>query len=209
MSNIHVIDHPLVAHLLGEARSEQTGPQRFREVVSRIGVMLAYEATRDLPTTPTEVRTPIETTTARRLGVPVTIVPILRAGLGLAQGIMDLLPEAQIGHVGLFRDEASLKPVSYYHKLPREVSDSVALLVDPMLATGGSAVKGVELLRNMGCRDVRMICLLAAPEGLTHLHAHHPDVPVFTAAVDRQLNESGFILPGLGDAGDRLFGTTR
>ncbi|MBI1335482.1 MAG: uracil phosphoribosyltransferase [Phycisphaera sp.] len=205
---IHIADHPLIADKLAEARDEKTPPLRFRQLVSQIGALLAYEATRDLDTTLTTIRTPLEEMQVRVVKKPITIVPILRAGLGLAEGIMDLLPDAHVGHVGMFRDDSTLNPVSYYRKIPVEAREGVTLLVDPMLATGGSAIAAVSLLKDHGCPDIRMIALVAAPEGWNKLHREHPDVPVYTAALDRQLNNKGFILPGLGDAGDRLFGTT-
>ncbi len=205
---LHIAQHPLVGHLLAEARRSDTPPHRFRVIVASIGAMLAYEATRDLPTRQQTIRTPLETTTVQRLAGPLCIIPVLRAGLGLAQGMIDLLPEAHVGHIGIFRDEKSLSPVSYYHKIPIEAARGVALLADPMLATGGSALAAIDLLHRHGCTDVRVLCLVAAPEGLGKVRAAHPTVPIFAAALDRQLNDRGFILPGLGDAGDRLFGTT-
>lgn len=205
--NLHIISHPLVAHMLAEARDVATAPAAFRSLLHRIGAMLAYEALRDAPQHDAAVITPLESMPVKRLTLPITIVPILRAGLGLAQGMFDLLPDARMGHIGLFRNEQTLLPVTYYENLPRDLADGPVLLVDPMLATGGSACEGLDRLRKRGCRDVRFICLVAAPEGVTKLTAADPDVPIFTAALDRQLNERGYILPGLGDAGDRLYGT--
>ena len=205
--SLHVIDHPVVARLLTVARDRATPPPQFRHALAQIGLLLAYEATRDLATARVPTVTPMEETKGYTLKKPVSIVPILRAGLGLAEGIVQLLPEAQIGHIGMFRDERALRPVSYYQKLPARIAQGTTLLVDPMLATGGSAMAGVELLKQHGCRDFRLICLVAAPEGVDRLTAEHPDTPIYTAALDRELDERGYILPGLGDAGDRLFGT--
>lgn len=205
---VTLIDHPLVADMLAELRDRRTTPPRFRALVGRLGELLAYEATRHLPLEQVTVQTPLEACAGQRLRAPITLVPILRAGLGLAEGMSRLLPSAQVGHIGLFRDEAQLSPVWYYEKVPASAARGPVLLVDPMLATGGSAVEAVRLLHKHGCRDIRFVCILAAPEGLTRLRAAHPAVPIFTAAIDRQLNEQGYILPGLGDAGDRIFGTT-
>jgi len=204
---IHVIDHPLIAHYLTRIRDRATGPAMFRQMVGQIGSLLAYEATRDLATEAVEVETPMTRCTGVRLSRPLVIVPILRAGLGYAEAIHRLIPDAIIGHLGMYRDEATLRPVSYYQNLPKQLRDGPALLVDPMLATGGSAVAAVNVLREAGCTDVRFICLIAAPEGIAALRAGCGDVPVYTASVDERVNERGFILPGLGDAGDRLFGT--
>lgn len=202
-----VVEHPLIAHLLAEARQRDTSHTRFRQLLDHLGVLLAYEATADLESHEVTIQTPLEPVRARRLKRPIAIVPILRAGLGMVRSMADLLPDAAVGHVGMFRDEQKLVPVSYYQKLPADAAHSHVLLVDPMLATGRSAVAAVSLLRDSGCRDIRMVCLVAAPEGLKEMAIRHPDVPIYTAAVDRQLNDQGFILPGLGDAGDRLFGT--
>lgn len=208
MSNVHAIDHPLIAHDLSIARDRDTPTPMFREAVGRVGVMLAYEATRDLALEDRPLTTPMETMTARQLMPPVTIVPILRAGLGFADAIHRILPGANMGHLGMFRDEKKLTPVGYYQKLPHDVADGPVLLVDPMLATGGSAIAAVRLLKGLGCKDIRFLCLIAAPEGIAKLQAAADDVPIYTAAIDRELNEHGYILPGLGDAGDRIFGTT-
>lgn len=207
-TRLHVIDHPLIAQMLTEARQADTPAPRFRELLARIGMLLAYEATRDLRTRPRRIRTPMEPADGVALDEPVSIVPILRAGLGLAEGVGQLLPGASVGHIGMFRDERELRPVSYYQKLPADVGRGTTLLIDPMLATGGSALAGIELLRQHGCRDIRLLCLLAAPEGIERVHKVEPAVSIWTAAVDRELDDRGYILPGLGDAGDRLFGTT-
>lgn len=204
---LQIIDHPLVGHLLTEARDQSTSSARFRDLLGMIARLMAYEVTRDLATCPRQVQTPLEQFDGIELQLPVTIVPILRAGLGMAEGIWRLLPQANMGHLGMYRDEQSLEPVSYYKRLPSNVADGPVLVVDPMLATGGSAVAAVNELKQEGCRDVRFICLVAAPEGVNVMVAAHPDVPICTAALDRQLNDIGYILPGLGDAGDRVFGT--
>jgi uracil phosphoribosyltransferase len=208
LRQLHVIDHPLVSHMLSEARDAQTPSRRFRRLLSSIGSLLAYEAMRDLRMDPVDIHTPMEKCQGSRLRLPVTIVPILRAGLGMADGVHEVIPEAHVGHIGMFRDEKNLLPVSYYLKLPARVAQGPVLLVDPMLATGGSAVAAVRILREHGCTDVRLICLIAAPEGVAALSSEYPNVPIYTASLDRQLNEKGYIMPGLGDAGDRLFGTT-
>jgi uracil phosphoribosyltransferase len=203
----HLVDHPLVADMLARARERDTQPAVFRRLLASMGALLAYEATRDLPTEPITVYSPLEPVNARAVRLPLTIVPILRAGLGMADGIHDLIPAAQMGHIGLYRDEASLQPVNYFERLPGNVSEGPVLLVDPMLATGGSAVSAGQRLRDKGCRDVRLISLVAAPQGVKAYRKAMPDSPVYAAALDRELNEHGFILPGLGDAGDRLYGT--
>ena len=205
--NLTLLDHPVAAHLVTHIRDEQTQPPRFRDLVSRVGMLLAYEATRDFPTQKVDVKTPIKVTQGEVLELPLTVVPILRAGLGLADGVMQLIPKAAMGHVGMFRDEQALTPVSYYEKLPPQIAQGPVLLVDPMLATGGSAVAAVDLLKSRGCKDIRFLCLISAPEGIVALSTAHPDVPIFTAAIDEKLNEIGYIVPGLGDAGDRLYGT--
>ncbi len=205
--NVHLIDHPLVAHLQTELRSRDTGTYRFREIAERLGELLAYEALRDAPRQAHTVSTPLEAYTGTQLKGPVTVVPILRAGMGPAAGMARMIPGAQVGHLGMFRDEKSLKPVSYYVKLPVDIARGVVLLVDPMLATGGSASAAVHVLKQRGCRDIRFTCLVASPEGIKRMQTDHKEVSITTCAIDRQLNEKGYILPGLGDAGDRIFGT--
>lgn len=204
---LHVVDHPVIADLLAEARDRRTRPAVFRELLRRTGALLLYEALRDAPQRDVQIETPLETMSVRRLKLPITLVPILRAGLGLAHGMMDVVPEARMGHIGLYRDEQTLEPVTYYENLPPEISEGLVILVDPMLATGGSLHAALDQLRARGCRNVRIVSLVAAPEGVQRIEAAAPDVPIYTAALDRQLNEKGFILPGLGDAGDRLYGT--
>lgn len=197
----------MVEHLLAEIRDRATDPPRFRFLVRLAGALVSYEATRDLPSRPERIETPLESCEVRRLALPITIVPILRAGLGMADGAMDILPEAQVGHLGMRRDEDRLEPVSYFEKMPANLERGPVLVVDPMLATGGSAAAAFTALKRHGCGDIRLVCLVAAPEGAARLHEAHPDVRMFAGALDRELNARGFILPGLGDAGDRMFGT--
>lgn len=207
MQNVTVVDHPLAAHLLTELRDVATEPERFRHLSRRLGTVLALEATRGLATRGESVETPLTTTEGRRLDRPVVAVPILRAGLGLLETVTDLLPDVRVGYAGLERDEATLQPTSYYLKVP-ELRDASVLLLDPMLATGGSAAFAITLLKEHGATDIQLVCVVASPEGLAHLAQTHPDVRVVTAAIDEGLNEVGYIIPGLGDFGDRLFGTS-
>ena len=206
-TNVIIIDHPVIQTKLTELRDFTTDHRKFRALLNEIASLMVYEVTRDWPTTPRLVQTPMERTTGRVLAKRVTLVPILRAGLGMSDGVLRLLPEARLGHVGVSRNENTLEPISYYHKLPPDIAGTEVLVIDPMLATGGSALAAVSLLKAAGVTSMRFVCLVAAPEGIQALHQAHPEVPVYTAAVDRQLNEKGYILPGLGDAGDRLFGT--
>ena len=205
--NVFVIDHPVVQTKLTELRDFTTDHRKFRALLDEVASLMVYEVTRDWPTTPRPVQTPLERTTGHVLARPVTIVPILRAGLGMADGVLRLLPEARVGHFGVYRNEKTLEPVSYYQKLPPDVAATEVLLIDPMLATGGTASAAVSLLKQAGVTAIRLVCLVAAPEGIQTLHALHPEVPVYCAAVDRELSDRGYILPGLGDAGDRTFGT--
>jgi uracil phosphoribosyltransferase len=208
-ANLHLVVHPLVASSMARLRDRTTSDAEFRALVRRVSAFLLIEATRGLPLRDVEVETPFEPTTGRTLARPVVVVPILRAGLGLADGVLDLLPEARVGHVGVYRDETTLKPVPYYAKIPAEARDGTVLLVDPMLATGGTAVYAATLLKRRGCRDLAMLALLCAPEGVRRMGEAHPDVPIHAAALDRGLDANGRIRPGLGDAGDRIFGTER
>ena len=201
------IDHPVIRTKLTELRDYKTEHAKFRGLLNEIGSLMVYEVTRDWPTTPQPIRTPMEPMVGQTLARRVTLVPILRAGLGMAEGVLRLLPEARLGHLGVYRDERTLEPVSYYQKLPPDIAETEVLLIDPMLATGGSAIAAVTVLKAAGVTGMKFVCLVAAPEGIDALHRQHPDVPVYCAAVDRQLNEKGYILPGLGDAGDRIFGT--
>lgn len=206
--NLRVVDHPLVQHKMGLLRDEATSKKAFRELVDELSMLLAYEATGDLPLEPVTVRTPLEEMEGRRLaGKKVVLVPILRAGLGMVDGVLRLMPSARVGHVGLYRDHDTLEPHHYYFKIPPEAGARQFIVLDPMLATGGSASAAIAELKENGATDIQLMCLVAAPEGVRQLQADHPDVRIITAALDRQLNEIGYILPGLGDAGDRLFGT--
>ena len=206
--NLTVIDHPLVQHKVAVLRDVQTSKKKFKELVDEIAMLMAYEVTKTLPLEEVEIETPLEKTTQRKLaGKKLTVVPILRAGLGMVEGVVRLIPSARVGHIGLFRDHDTLEPVDYYFKIPREPESREFILLDPMLATGGSAVAAVTSLKRSGATHVQFVCLVAAPEGVQRMLDEHPDVHVFTAALDRELNDHGYILPGLGDAGDRLFGT--
>ncbi len=206
-TNVILIDHPVIQTKLTELRDFTTDHRKFRALLNEIAALMVYEVTRDWPTRPRPVQTPMERTTGQVLARKVTLVPILRAGLGMADGVLHLLPDARVGHLGVYRDEKTLEPVSYYQKLPPDIADTEVLLIDPMLATGGSGSAAVSYLKNAGVKAMKFVCLVAAPEGIDALHRLHADVPIYTAAIDRQLNEKGYILPGLGDAGDRTFGT--
>ena len=200
--------HPLVQHKLTKLRDKATSSTNFRRLLREIGLLLGYDATRDLPMVQTRIETPIEAMDAPMLdGKKLVVVPILRAGLGLAEGVTDLVPLARVGHVGLYRDPHTLTPVEYYLKLPDDMAERVAVVVDPMLATGNSAAAAVARIKQAGATDIRFVCLLSAPEGLQAFHDEHPEVPIFTCAIDRGLDDHGYIRPGLGDAGDRLYGT--
>ena len=203
--SVTLVDHPLAGHLLAQLRSEDTPPPLFRTLAKRLALALTLEAIRDLPTTEVPVRTPLETTSGRMLG-DLVAVPILRAGLGMLEAVTELFPEVAVGYIGLERDEASLKPQSYYRKLP-PVQGRHVLVLDPMLATGGSGSAATAAVKEGGPASIRFVCVVSAPEGIARMETDHPDVPIFTAAIDRQLNERGYIVPGLGDFGDRLFGT--
>lgn len=206
--NLTVIQHPLVRHKITLLRDKRTATRDFKALVNEIAMLMAYEATQDLPLEPVEVETPLEATTGAQVaGKKLALVPILRAGLGMVDGIMQLIPGARVGHIGLYRDDETLEPVHYYFKIPGAEQDRLFFVLDPMLATGGSAVHAITALKNVGARQIRLLCLVAAPEGVQKMLTAHADVPVFTAALDRELNANGYILPGLGDAGDRLFGT--
>ncbi|MBQ7486661.1 MAG: uracil phosphoribosyltransferase [Clostridia bacterium] len=208
MSTVHVFDHPLITHKLSIMRDKETGPKEFRELLNEISTLMAYEVTRDLPMKTVEIETPIcKTNTKKLAGKKLAIVPILRAGLGMVDGIMSLVPAAKVGHIGLYRDPDTLEPVEYYCKLPADAQDRVILLVDPMLATGGSSSAAIGFLKKRGCFNIRLVCLIAAPEGIARIQKDHPDVDIYVAGLDDHLNEHGYIFPGLGDAGDRLFGT--
>ena len=206
--NLTVVTHPLVQHKMALLRDVGTSKKQFRELVDELSMLLAYEATKELPLATVSVETPLERTEARRVaGKKVTLVPVLRAGLGMVDGVLRLMPSARVGHIGLYRDHATLEPVHYYFKIPGDAESREFIILDPMLATGGSASAAVTALKEGGAAAVRLMCLVAAPEGVDRMERDHPDVAVIAAALDRQLNEHGYILPGLGDAGDRLFGT--
>ena len=208
MSNLHVIDHPLIAHKLSIMRNKRTGSKDFGELLDEIAMLMGYELTRDLPLEDVVIETPIEKMVAKTVsGKKLAIVPILRAGLGMVDGLRRLVPVARVGHIGLYRDPETHKPVEYYCKLPTDIEDRIVILVDPMLATGGSAVDALTMLKNRGCKHIRFMCLVAAPEGVKAVTEAHPDVEIYTAALDKGLNEKAYIVPGLGDAGDRIFGT--
>ena len=207
MSQVFCSNHPLILHKLALLRDVHTEPKKFREVVAEITQLLTYEATQDLATVEEEVQTPLTTTTCRVVSERVGLVPVLRAGLGMVEAVLTLLPYAQVWHIGLFRDERTLKPISYYNRLPDHSTVDTCLLLDPMLATGGSAAATVDILKRWGATRIKYVGLIAAPEGIATLSKQHPDVPMHVAAVDSHLNERGYIVPGLGDAGDRQFGT--
>lgn len=208
MGKVYVFDHPLIQHKLSYIRDKNTGTKEFRELVNEVATLMAFEITRELPLEDKEIETPVTTTTTKVLaGRKIGIVPILRAGLGMVEGILNLIPNAKVGHVGLYRDPETLKPVEYYVKLPTDVAERDFILVDPMLATGGSAVDAINSLKNRGAKNIKFMCLIASPEGVKAVQEAHPDVDVYIAALDDHLNDHGYIVPGLGDAGDRLFGT--
>ncbi|PCR98700.1 uracil phosphoribosyltransferase [Lactococcus fujiensis JCM 16395] len=208
MSKFQVVEHPLIQHKLSILRRKETSSKEFRELVDEIGMLMAYEVSRDLPLEDVEIDTPVAHMTAKRLaGKKLAIVPILRAGIGMVDGIYKLIPAARVGHIGMYRDEVTLKPVEYLVKMPTDIAERQVFLVDPMLATGGSAILGVDVLKKRGVKNIKFVCLVAAPEGVKAFQEAHPDVDMYCAALDDHLNEQGYIIPGLGDAGDRLFGT--
>ncbi|KQP25202.1 uracil phosphoribosyltransferase [Methylobacterium sp. Leaf102] len=205
---VRVVDHPLVQHKLTLLRDKARSTKGFRQILNEIGMLLAYEVTRDLPLESVTIETPIQTMQAPQIaGKKLVLAPILRAGTGFLDGMLSLMPSARVAHVGLYRDPESLEAVEYYFKAPSDLADRTVLVLDPMLATGNSAVAAITLLKARGAQDLRFVCLLAAPEGIAHLQAGHPDVPIWTAAIDSHLNDHGYIVPGLGDAGDRMYGT--
>ena len=208
MSTVHLIDHPLVQHKLTLMRRKDASTNSFRRLLNELSSLMAYEVTRDMPMQDIEIETPLETMTAKVIdGKKLVLVSILRAGNGILEGMLNVVPGARVGHIGLYRDPKTLTAVEYYFKMPSEMQDRDIIVVDPMLATGNSAVAAVERLKELSPKSIKFVCLLAAPEGVATLQAAHPDVPIFTAAIDRELNDHGYILPGLGDAGDRIFGT--
>lgn len=208
MSTLHVIEHPLIQHKLTYIRDKHTGTKEFRELVDEVSTLMAFEITRDMPLEEIEIETPVCKAKSKILsGKKIGIVPILRAGLGMVDGVRKLIPAAKVGHVGLYRDPKTLTPVEYYIKLPSDVEERDFIIVDPMLATGGSAVDAIQSLKQRGAKNIKFMCLIASPEGVEAVQKAHPDVDIYTAALDEKLNEQGYIVPGLGDAGDRLFGT--
>ena len=208
MGNVHVMDHPLVHHKLAVMRNKDTSVKEFRELVSEISALMCYEATRNLPTVDVKVETPVGTANCKMLaGKKLAIVPILRAGLGMVDALVDLIPSAKIGHIGLYRDPETHEPVEYYCKLPEDIGNRVVFVVDPMLATGGSAVAAINFLKKRGCKNIIMLNIIGCPEGIKRVQEEHPDVEMYLAACDEKLNEHAYIVPGLGDAGDRIFGT--
>ncbi len=207
MSNVFASNHPLVAHKLSRLRDKNTDPKKFRELVREIAALLAYEATADLLTVPRELETPLAKVTGAELQEKIGLVPVLRAGLGMVEGFWELMPSAEVWHIGLYRDEKTLRPVEYYNKLPLEPTVSVCLILDPMLATGGSATATADVLKRWGVKKIKYVGLIAAPEGIKAMQTAHPDIPIHIAAIDDHLNERAYIVPGLGDAGDRQFGT--
>ncbi|KGR80164.1 uracil phosphoribosyltransferase [Ureibacillus manganicus] len=208
MGKVYVFDHPLIQHKLTYIRDKNTGTKEFRELVDEVGTLMAFEITRDMPLEEIEIDTPIQKAKTKVLsGKKLAIVPILRAGLGMVEGVLKLIPAAKVGHVGLYRDPQTLKPVEYYVKLPADVEEREFIVVDPMLATGGSAVEAINALKKRGAKNIKFMCLVAAPVGVEAMQEAHPDVDIYIAALDEKLNDHGYIVPGLGDAGDRLFGT--
>ena len=208
MQKIVVMDHPLIQHKVGLIRKKETGSKEFRELIGEIAMYMCYEATRDLKLTDIEIETPICRTTVKELsGKKLAVVPILRAGLGMVEGMLAMIPAAKVGHIGLYRDPEILKPVEYYCKLPADSNEREVFVVDPMLATGGSAVAAIQMLKDKGVKNIRFLCIIAAPEGVEAMKKAHPDVDIYIGALDQHLNEHGYIVPGLGDAGDRIFGT--
>ena len=208
MSKVHVFDHPLIQHKLSYIRDARTGTKEFRELVDEVGMLMAYEVTRDLELQDVEIQTPVTKMTAKRLaGKKLAIVPILRAGLGMTDGVLSLVPAARVGHIGLYRDPETLEAVEYFAKMPQDIDERQIIVVDPMLATGASAIEAISSLKKRGAKSIRFMCLIAAPEGVEKMQEAHPDVDIYSAALDEKLNDKAYITPGLGDAGDRLFGT--
>ena len=208
MSQLHIINHPMVQHKLSIMRNTETGSKDFRQLLKEISLLMGYEVTRDIPLDPIEIETPICKMTARQVsGRKLAIVPILRAGLGMVDGLLELVPVARVGHIGLYRNEETHEPVVYYSKLPEDINTRMVIVTDPMLATGGSASDALTMLKKKGCTNIRLMCLVGVPEGIERVQREHPDIDIYLAAVDDHLNENAYIVPGLGDAGDRIFGT--
>jgi len=207
LENVFVFDHPVIQTKLTELREKTTDHRKFRALLNEIGSLMVYEVTRDWPTMPKQVNTPLEVMTGHVLARKVTLIPILRAGLGMSDGMLRMLPDARLGHLGVYRDEKALEPVTYFKRLPPDIAETEVLLIDPMLATGGSGAAAISVVKEAGVKNLKFVCLVAAPEGIAAMRAAHPDISIYCAAVDRCLNEKGYIMPGLGDAGDRIFGT--
>ncbi len=208
MSNVHVFDHPLIQHKLSILRDKDTGVKQFRELIGEIAMLMCYEATRDLPLREVEIETPVAMASCRQIsGKKLAIVPILRAGLGMVDGMVAMMPNVRVGHIGLYRDPNTLQPVKYYFKMPPDIAQRNVIIVDPMLATGGSASASVTFLKEVGVKNVKLMCIIGAPEGVARMQEDHPDVDIFVAGMDSHLDNHGYIVPGLGDAGDRIFGT--
>ena len=208
MGKVVIMDHPLIQHKIGYIRRKETGTKDFRQTISEIAMLICYEATRDLPLEEVQIETPICPTTAKELkGKKLAVIPILRAGLGMVEGMLELIPAAKVGHIGLYRDPVTIEPVEYYCKLPEDCQEREIFVVDPMLATGGSSSAAIRMLKERGCRNIHFMCIIAAPEGIARMQKDHPDVDLYVGALDERLNENSYIVPGLGDAGDRIFGT--
>ena len=208
MDNVFIMDHPLIQHKISILRNKETGTNEFRKLIEEIAVLMGFEALRDLPLEDVEVETPIETCRTPMIsGKKLAVVPVLRAGLGMVDGMLSLIPAAKVGHIGLYRNPETLKPVEYYCKLPADCAEREVFVVDPMLATGGSSIAAIQLLKDKGCKSIRLLCIIAAPEGVKAMQEAHPDVDIYIGAMDQKLNDHGYIVPGLGDAGDRIFGT--
>ena len=208
MDNVFIMDHPLIQHKISILRNKETGTNEFRKLIEEIAVLMGFAALRDLPLEDVEVETPIETCRTPMIsGKKLAVVPVLRAGLGMVDGMLSLIPAAKVGHIGLYRNPETLKPVEYYCKLPADCAEREVFVVDPMLATGGSSIAAIQLLKDKGCKSIRLLCIIAAPEGVKAMQEAHPDVDIYIGALDQKLNDHGYIVPGLGDAGDRIFGT--
>ena len=208
MKNVTILDHPLIKHKVTHIKNKNTGSKEFRELVEEVSTLMAYEVTRNLPLEEIEIETPLMKTTSEVIsGKKIGIVPILRAGLGMVDGMLNLMPSAKVGHVGLYRDPETLEPVEYYCKLPNDLAERELIVVDPMLATGGSATAAITAIKNKGAKNIKLVSIVGCPEGIEYIHKEHPDVHIYLACMDEKLNEDGYILPGLGDAGDRIFGT--
>ncbi|MDR1942895.1 MAG: uracil phosphoribosyltransferase [Endomicrobium sp.] len=206
-NNLHIVSHPLIKDKLASIRNKNTPSPKFKALVNEVAMLMVYEITKDIPVIPVEIETPVGIAKCEVYNHQMLLVPILRAGIGMVDGILELIPSSKVGHIGIFRDEETLKPNVYYFKIPQDAHDMDIILVDPMLATGGSITVALDKLKEAGCSNIKILCLVAAPEGVAILHKNHPEIPIYTAVLDERLNENGYIVPGLGDAGDRLFGT--